>query len=278
MGAGVGLGHPRLVGVGADLPHPLGRAARDRDRDHRAERPVRATRRCPSVALPPGRPRPGTSTIGRSLTPTPTSPDPVARARAARPCHGSRRRPTADPGASSDRSPAAMRAAAVGCRSCRSPSRSSRSSPAAALFLSGYSLGPAAASQPGTPVTETQAFQPFWDTYHSITDTLRRRRGGPRDAHPGRDQGDDRRARRPVLLVPDSEEYRESLQGISGQFEGIGAEIGTQAADGTPGLRDARAGLPSRDHQRRSTGRRPRRPACWPATSSSPPTASRSTA
>ena len=32
-----------------------------------------------------------------------------------------------------------------------------------------------------------------------------------------------------------SDEYRQSLQGISGQFEGIGAEIATQAADGTEG-------------------------------------------
>ena len=32
-----------------------------------------------------------------------------------------------------------------------------------------------------------------------------------------------------------SKEYRESLQGISGEFEGIGAEIATQATDGTQG-------------------------------------------
>ncbi len=32
-----------------------------------------------------------------------------------------------------------------------------------------------------------------------------------------------------------SEEYRDSLQGISGEFEGIGAEIATQAPDGSQG-------------------------------------------
>jgi carboxyl-terminal processing protease len=32
-----------------------------------------------------------------------------------------------------------------------------------------------------------------------------------------------------------SDEYRDSLQGISGQFEGIGAEISTETADGTQG-------------------------------------------
>ncbi len=31
------------------------------------------------------------------------------------------------------------------------------------------------------------------------------------------------------------EEYRDSLQGINGQFEGIGAEIASEAADGTQG-------------------------------------------
>ena len=32
-----------------------------------------------------------------------------------------------------------------------------------------------------------------------------------------------------------SEEYEQSLQGISGQFEGIGAEMATEAPDGTQG-------------------------------------------
>ena len=39
-----------------------------------------------------------------------------------------------------------------------------------ALFLSGYSLGRQAASEPGTPRSEAEAFQPFWDTYHTISD------------------------------------------------------------------------------------------------------------
>ena len=33
-----------------------------------------------------------------------------------------------------------------------------------ALFLSGYSLGRKAASEPGTPPSQGEAFQPFWDT------------------------------------------------------------------------------------------------------------------
>ena len=40
-----------------------------------------------------------------------------------------------------------------------------------------------------------------------------------------------------------SEEYEQSLQGISGQFEGIGAEMATEAPDGTQGCSTARARL-----------------------------------
>ena len=39
-----------------------------------------------------------------------------------------------------------------------------------ALFLSGFALGSLRASTPGTPVEEQAAFQPFWDTYRSITE------------------------------------------------------------------------------------------------------------
>ena len=46
-----------------------------------------------------------------------------------------------------------------------------------------------------------------------------------------------------------SDEYRESLPGISGQFEGIGAEIATQAPDGTEGCSPLGAALPPGRHQ-----------------------------
>ena len=38
-----------------------------------------------------------------------------------------------------------------------------------ALFLSGYSMGRQAAAEPGTG-SESAAFRPFWDTYHTIRD------------------------------------------------------------------------------------------------------------
>ena len=52
--------------------------------------------------------------------------------------------------------------------------------------MSGYSMGRQTAVEPGTPVSEDEAFRPFWDTYHTITE---RYAGGEvdRDAHhPGR--------------------------------------------------------------------------------------------
>ena len=72
-----------------------------------------------------------------------------------------------------------------------------------ALFLSGYSMGRQAAAEPGTPPSESEAFQPFWDTYHAIGD---RYAGGDVDrttGRPGRHPGDDQRAGRPVLGLPD---------------------------------------------------------------------------
>ena len=104
-----------------------------------------------------------------------------------------------------------------------------------ALFMSGYTMGRQAASEPGTPVSEDAAFRPFWDTYHTITD---RYAGGPvdRDAMiQGAIRGMIEALDDPYSSYLTSKEYHDSLQGISGEFEGIGAEIATQATDGTQG-------------------------------------------
>ena len=104
-----------------------------------------------------------------------------------------------------------------------------------ALFMSGYTLGRQAAAEPGTPASEDAAFQPFWDTYHAIND---RYAGGDVDRTAlvqGAIRGMIASLDDPYSAYLTSEEYRQSLQGISGQFEGIGAEIATQAADGTQG-------------------------------------------
>ena len=94
-----------------------------------------------------------------------------------------------------------------------------------ALFVSGYTLGRQAGSDPGTPASQRAAFQPFWDTYHSITD---RYAGGSVDRRPsiqGAIRGMIGALGDPYSAYLSSDEYRQSLQGISGQFEGIGAEI-----------------------------------------------------
>ncbi|CAN5552420.1 hypothetical protein BH20CHL7_BH20CHL7_07680 [soil metagenome] len=104
-----------------------------------------------------------------------------------------------------------------------------------ALFMSGYSMGRQSAVEPGTPISEDSVFRPFWDTYHTITE----RYAGDdvdRDALvQGAIRGMIDALGDPYSSYLTSQEYRDSLQGISGEFEGIGAEIATQAADGTQG-------------------------------------------
>ena len=96
-----------------------------------------------------------------------------------------------------------------------------------ALFMSGYSLGRQTAVEPGTPVGEDEAFRPFWDTYHTIQE---RYAGGDVDRDAliqGAIRGMIDALGDPYSSYLTSEEYRDSLQGISGEFEGIGAEIAT---------------------------------------------------
>jgi carboxyl-terminal processing protease len=104
-----------------------------------------------------------------------------------------------------------------------------------ALFMSGYSMGRQSAVQPGTPAFEEGAFVPFWDTYDTINE---RYAGGEVDRDAliqGAIRGMIGALGDPFSAYMTSEEYRQSLQGISGQFEGIGAEIATRATDGSEG-------------------------------------------
>jgi carboxyl-terminal processing protease len=101
-----------------------------------------------------------------------------------------------------------------------------------ALFMAGFSLGRHDFSQPGTPASDERAFDPFWNTYHTIVD---RYAGGPVDKTKlieGAIKGMIAALDDPYSSYLTSEEFQATLQGISGQFEGIGAEIGTQNATG----------------------------------------------
>jgi carboxyl-terminal processing protease len=102
-----------------------------------------------------------------------------------------------------------------------------------ALFVSGWSLGRQEALTPGTPVDEAQAFQPFWDTYQAVT----QRYAGPGEVDrkaliEGAIKGMIAALGDPYSMYLTSQEYRDSLQGISGEFEGIGATIGAVDATG----------------------------------------------
>jgi carboxyl-terminal processing protease len=101
-----------------------------------------------------------------------------------------------------------------------------------ALFVSGWTLGRQAALTPGTPVDEAQAFQPFWDTYRAVTE---RYAGGPVDRKAvieGAIKGMIAALGDPYSQYLTSEEFKATLRDISGEFEGIGATIGTVDASG----------------------------------------------
>ena len=142
-----------------------------------------------------------------------------------------------------------------------------------ALFMSGYSLGRQAAGDPGTPASDVAAFQPFWDTYHSISD---RYAGGAVDqtlGHPGRHPRDDRFARRPVLRLPVGRRLPQEPAGHQRPVRGDRRRdhVAGRRRDGR--LRAARSGLPARGDPAdpRLAGRDRRRPGR--ATSSSRSTA-----
>jgi carboxyl-terminal processing protease len=104
-----------------------------------------------------------------------------------------------------------------------------------ALFISGYTLGRQALLEPGTPGGAEAAFQPFWDTYQTISD---RYAGGAvsRDGLvQGAIQGMIDSLHDPYSAYLTADQYRSNLQGISGQFEGIGADIATSDTTGADG-------------------------------------------
>jgi carboxyl-terminal processing protease len=101
-----------------------------------------------------------------------------------------------------------------------------------ALFLSGWALGRQASLTPGTPSEEAAAFQPFWDAYRAVTETYA---GGPVDRKAlidGAIKGMIGALDDPFSLYLTPAEYKASLQGLAGEFEGIGATMGTETAAG----------------------------------------------
>ncbi|MDP2350248.1 MAG: S41 family peptidase, partial [Chloroflexota bacterium] len=96
----------------------------------------------------------------------------------------------------------------------------------------GWTLGRQTALTPGTPAGEAEAFQPFWDTYRAITD---RYAGGDVDRRAlieGAIDGMIGALDDPYSQYLTSDEFKQTLRDISGEFEGIGATIGTVDAAG----------------------------------------------
>lgn len=97
------------------------------------------------------------------------------------------------------------------------------------LFLSGYSIGSQRAGTPGTPASDADLFAPFWEVYHAITDRYAGGEVDRRSLVEGATKGLFEALGDPYSEYLTADEYRDSLEGLSGRFEGIGAEIGTEA-------------------------------------------------
>lgn len=102
----------------------------------------------------------------------------------------------------------------------------------AGLFLAGWTLGARQAASPGTPADDEALFAPFWSAYHFVIDNYA---GGTIDRKQlvdGAIKGLIGALGDPYSQYLTSQEFQQSLQGINGEFEGIGAEIATKDAKG----------------------------------------------
>jgi carboxyl-terminal processing protease len=99
------------------------------------------------------------------------------------------------------------------------------------LFVSGFTLGRLAGATPGTTDANQDLFRPFWDAYTDVSTNY----VGQVDPHllvEGAIKGIFNALDDPFSQYLTEEEYRASLGGISGEFEGIGVEAATQDAAG----------------------------------------------
>ncbi|HET9344079.1 MAG TPA: S41 family peptidase [Candidatus Limnocylindrales bacterium] len=101
-----------------------------------------------------------------------------------------------------------------------------------ALFMSGVLVGQRIDAQPGTPTSRADAFQPFWDTYEAIEDQYAGGEVNQEAIIRGAIRGMVEALEDPYSSYLTPEEYQSGLQDLSGQFEGIGAEIGTRTTSG----------------------------------------------
>jgi carboxyl-terminal processing protease len=100
------------------------------------------------------------------------------------------------------------------------------------LFLSGYVLGVHQAGTPGTSAADQAAFQPFWDAYASVSQRFALGPVAQPKLVEGAIKGLVDALGDPYSTYLSPEDFQNTLSDISGQFEGIGAEIGTVDATG----------------------------------------------
>jgi carboxyl-terminal processing protease len=103
----------------------------------------------------------------------------------------------------------------------------------AGLFVSGFTLGRLAGATPGTTDANQDLFRPFWDAYTDVSTNY----VGTVDPHvliEGAIKGIFQALDDPFSSYLTEEEYRNSLGGISGEFEGVGIEMTTRDAAGEP--------------------------------------------
>lgn len=100
-----------------------------------------------------------------------------------------------------------------------------------ALFVSGFALGRLAGATPGTPDGRQELFRPFWDAFNDISNNYVGE-VDPSALVQGAIKGLFESLKDPYSSYMTEAEYRASLSGLSGQFEGIGVEVTTMTAAG----------------------------------------------
>lgn len=101
------------------------------------------------------------------------------------------------------------------------------------LFVSGFALGNLAGSTGGTTESRQDLFRPFWDAYNDVTANY----VGQIDEKAlveGAIKGLFEAIGDPYSGYMTSDEFRGSLNSLSGEFEGIGAELATLDSAGAP--------------------------------------------
>jgi carboxyl-terminal processing protease len=100
------------------------------------------------------------------------------------------------------------------------------------LFISGYVLGVHQAGTPGTSAGDQAAFQPFWDAYANVSQRFALGPVAQQKLVEGAIKGLVEALGDPYSTYLTPEDFQNTLSDISGQFEGIGASIGTVDASG----------------------------------------------